>query len=131
MAPSRMERGYRMARYVAGPMVIRIDKPSASVDAWLAGHRAAAAVLLSAWNPMSKRRPAARNARAHGCLLHAVRQRPHAEGISGTADWQELMVAVVGDARLGRRLARRFRQRAFVLLRRGRPAALVYSPWRS
>jgi hypothetical protein len=36
-------------------------------------------------------------------------------------------VAVPGDERFGRRLARHFRQRAFVLLRRGRPALLVYA----
>ena len=128
MPPSRMDRGYRRSRYSAGPIVARIGEPSASADAWLARHRAAAAVLVTAWNPISRPQPPVRNALAHTALLRALRGRPFCEGWSGTAAFREWTVAVVGDLRLGRRLSRRFRQRAWVWLRRGRPALLVYSP---
>jgi hypothetical protein len=122
-----MDRGYRLTRYAAGLIAVRVGEPSESADAWLAKHRAASAVLLTAWNPMSRPMPEAWNRRAHGRLLRRLGRRPRAEGTSGTADWQELTVAVPGDERFGRRLARHFRQRAFVLLRRGRPALLVYA----
>lgn len=126
MSPSPMDRGYRLSRYAAGPIAVRIGAPSGSADAWLARHRVASAVLLTAWNPMSHPMPEAWNARAHARLLTLLRRRPCAEGMSGTASWRELTVAVPGDERFGRRLAHRFRQRAFVLLRRGRPARLIY-----
>ena len=122
-----MDRGYRLTRYAAGPIAARIGAPSASADAWLAWHRAAAAVLLTVWNPMSRPMPQAWNARAHARLLAMIRGRPYVQGWSGSADWREWTVAVIGGEGLGRRLARRFRQRAFVLLRRGRPALLVYA----
>lgn len=124
--PSPMDRGYRLSRYAAGPIAARIGAPSESADAWLARHRAASAVLITAWNPMSRPMPETWNARAHARLVAWLRGRPFVEGLSGTPAWMELTVAVPGDARLGRRLARRFRQRAFVLLRRARPARLVY-----
>ena len=121
-----MDRGYRLTRYAAGPIAARIGEPSGTADRWLAGHRAASAVLITAWNPMSRPMPDAWNARAHARLLRLLGRRPHVEGMSGTADWQELTVAVPGDERFGRRLARRLRQRAFVLLHRGRPTLLIY-----
>lgn len=134
-----MDRGYRLTRYGAGPIVARIGEPSPSADAWLARHRAATAVLITAWNPMSHPMSDAWNARAHARLLAMLRRRPLVEGWSGTAAWREWTVAVIGTDRLGRRLARLFRQRAYVLLRRRRPALLVYprrrdprgfGPWR-
>jgi hypothetical protein len=121
-----MDRGYRLTRYAAGPIAARIGEPSPSADAWLARHRAASAVLITAWNPMSHPMSDAWNARAHARLLAMVRRRPYAEGWSGTADWQEWTVAVVCTDRLGRRLARLFRQRAYILLRRGRPTLITY-----
>ena len=125
--PSRMDRGYRLTHYVAGPISAHIGARSPSADAWLAAHRAATAVLISAWNPMSRRRSANWNRRAHARLRALLGRRPTEEGLSGAPGWQELMVAVPGDARFGRVLAARFRQRAFVLLRRNRPATLVYA----
>jgi hypothetical protein len=121
-----MDRGYRLTCYRAGPIEARIGRPSASADAWLARHRAATAVLITAWNPMSHPMSEAWNARAHARLLGMLAKRPRAEGFSGTPDWQEWTVAVVGTDRLGRRLSRLFRQRAYILLRRRRPALLVY-----
>ena len=60
--------------------------------------------------------------------LGYVRGRVVEEGWSGNGPWQEWTVCTPGGRRLGLRLARRFRQRAFVLLRRNRPALLVYAP---
>lgn len=126
--PSAMDRGYRISRYAAGPLAARIGEPSSSADRWMARHRAASAVLLTAWNPMSRPMPRRWNEAAHRRLLHALRGRPVEEGWSGRAPWLEWSACTPGGRRLGLRLARRFRQRAFVLLRRGRPALLVYSP---
>ena len=55
----------------------------------------------------------------------ALRGRPVAVGESGMHRWMEVTACTPGGLRLGHRLARRFRQRAFVLLRRKRPALLV------
>jgi hypothetical protein len=121
-----MDRGYRRSCYRAGPIIARIGAPSPSADAWMAGHRASSAVLITAWNPMSLRMSDAWNARAHAKLLAMVRRRPHVEGCSGTKDWKELTIGVIGTDRLGRRLARLFRQRAYILLRRGKPTLLIY-----
>ncbi|MFL1461112.1 DUF3293 domain-containing protein [Roseococcus sp. DSY-14] len=120
-----MDRGYRLSRYAAGPVAARIGEPSPSADAWLAQHRAASAVLITAHNPMSRMMPAAWNAAAHARLLRALRGRPVEVGVSGMHGWQEVTVCTPGGLRLGHRLARRFRQRAFVLLRRRRPTLLV------
>lgn len=124
--PSAMDRGYRISRYRAGPVSTRIGEPSPSADAWLARHRAPTAVLLTAWNPMSRMMPRRWNDAAHARLRRALRGHPLAEGWSGNGPWQEWTVCVPATRREGLRLARRFRQRAFVLLRRGRPALLVY-----
>ncbi len=126
--PSAMDRGYRISRYAAGPVATRIGEPSPSADAWLTRHRAPSAVLLTAWNPMSRMMPRRWNDAAHRRLLRALRGRVVEEGWSGNGPWQEWTVCTPGGRRLGLRLARRFRQRAFVLLRRNRPALLVYAP---
>lgn len=125
--PSAMDRGYRISRYSAGPVAARIGEPSPSADAWMAAHRAPSLILITAWNPMSQMMPRRWNDRAHARLLRELRGRPVAEGWSGNGPWQEWTVATPGDVRLGRRLARRFRQRAFVWLRRGRRTRLVYA----
>ncbi len=123
--PSAMDRGYRLSRYAAGSVVARISAPSPSADAWLARHRAASAVLITAHNPMSRMMPDAWNAAAHARLMRTLRGRPVAVGESGMHRWMEVTACTPGGLRLGHRLARRFRQRAFVLLRRKRPALLV------
>ncbi|WP_207540639.1 DUF3293 domain-containing protein [Sabulicella rubraurantiaca] len=125
--PSAMDRGYRISRYAAGPVAARIGEPSPSADAWMAEHRAASLILITAWNPMSRPMPRRWNEEAHRRLLRALKGRPVAEGWSGNGPWQEWTIATPGGVRLGRRLCRIFRQRAFVLLRRNRRTLLVYS----
>lgn len=125
--PSAMDRGYRISRYSAGPVAARIGEPSPTADNWMAHHRAPSLVLITAWNPWSKRLPDRLNELAHRRLLTALRGRPVVEGWSGNGPWQEWTVATPGGPKLGRLLCRRFRQRAFIWIRRNRRTRLVYS----
>lgn len=105
--------------------MVRIGEHSAAADALLARHAAQTAVLLTAWNPGSRRMAEGWNLRmqrALGTCLHgyAIVQ---AEGTWRT--WREAHLLVIGSVPPLIGIARRFRQRAVVVLARRRPALLV------
>jgi hypothetical protein len=113
-------RAYRDTRYTAGGVDVRIGRPA---DAALGGVRSA--TLISAWNPLSRRMADGWNRRMERALADRLRRfrTCPAEGTLGA--WREAHVLVAGDHRAPLRLARVFRQRAVVILRRGAPARLV------
>jgi hypothetical protein len=118
-------RAYRLTQYRADGVPIRIGRRSAALDDLLRRAQVRSGVLLSAWNPLSRRMPGGWNRRAERRLaawLRRHRTRP-ADGRLGR--WQEAHVLLLGDPRPGLGLARRFRQRAVVLLMRGRAPRLV------
>src|SRR5690606_11414080 len=113
------------------PLVIRVDRPSPALDALLAARGVPGAVLITAYNPRSRRLPEAQNAVAHGKLIEAVRRAgkdylptrardPVGDGPT------EAGLLVLGLAREdGVALARRFDQYAIVWMERGQPPVLV------
>ena len=90
-----MRAAYLRTAYEAGGVVVRIGRRSAAMDALLRGRHAA---FITAWNPMSRRRP---------------------------RGWAERHLLVAGDPRALAVLARRFRQAAVVAVAPGRAARLV------
>jgi Protein of unknown function (DUF3293) len=123
--PPRLLRAYRNTRYRVGSVPMRIGDRSAAVDALLASHRARTAVLISAWNPRSRRMPLGWNRRMQNALARRLRRCPTlpAEGV--WRDWSEAHLLALGPVAPVAILARRFRQFAIVVLRRGAPASLL------
>jgi Protein of unknown function (DUF3293) len=118
-------RAYRNTCYEAAGIQIRIGIHSAAIDRLLLTHRARSAALITAYNPLSRLMPLAWNLRMQARLLHALcghRILP-ARGFLG--QWSEALLLVFGDTRPVRRLARRYRQYAIVIVRLGQPPRLA------
>ncbi len=122
---ARLLRAYRRSGYEAAGAVARIGQRSADVDALLRRLGVRQGGFVTAWNPMSRRMPAGWNARALVRLRQAARRLPMAAGQGGDACWREAHLLLGGDPRRVLVLARRFRQRAIVVVRAGVPAWLV------
>ena len=123
---NQLERAYRGSGYEAAGAVARVGRRSPAVDALLARLGARHGGFLGAWNPLSRRMPPGWNQRLQARLRQAARRLPAAEGWGGTARWREAHCLFGGDPRRLAVLARRFRQAAFVVVRRGQPARLVW-----
>ena len=121
-----LRRAYLASTYHVAGLPLRIGRRSAAVDAVLAALGARAGGLLGAWNPRSRRMPAGWNRRAEARLRAATRRLRFVEAGGGTAGWQEHHLLLAGDPRCLAVFGRRFRQRAMVVLRRGRPPRLVW-----
>ncbi len=121
-----MRAGLRAAflrtRYEARGIACRIGARSAAMDAFLHARRQRAAGFITAWNPFSRRMPPGWNARMQSRLREAARGHVLAEGWGRGRRWAEHHLLIAGDPR---RLARRFRQHAIILLAPGRPARLL------
>jgi hypothetical protein len=122
----RWAASYRRSVYAAAGAAACIGRRSGEVDALLAALGARAGGFVSAWNPRSARMPPGWNVRAHDRLCEAARRLPGVEGWGGTARWQEQHVLIAADPRRCLVLARRFRQNAIVVVRRGARARLVW-----
>lgn len=121
-------RAYRGAIYRIGEATGRIGRRSRGLDAALAALGAGQGVIVSAWNPMSRRLSAACNRRRAALLRRLVRGpvgKGKGHGPAGEGGWFEEHLLIPGPPRRALGLARRFRQAAVVWLRRGRPARLV------
>ena len=120
-----MLRIYRLTCYKVGGISFHIDRRSPGADCLLrrAGRRQA--VLVSAWNPRSKRKPDGWNRRMHRALLVHARRIPALPASGGLGRWREDHLLLLTDPRPCLMLARRFRQRAVVTLRTGQPVKLV------
>ena len=124
----RLLRNYRATRYSADGIEIRIGRRSATVDGLLARHGARSAVLVTAWNPLSLKRPDGWNRRMQ-CRLRQHSKRAvvlSAEGALG--QWREAHLLVLAPLPWVNRLARQFRQNAVVSVSPGRKARLVLLP---
>lgn len=118
---------YRRTLYQAGDVRVRIGRKSPSADRWMALHGAQAAGFITAWNPMSRPMPARWNAAAQARLGRDLKGHAVTEGEGRLGRWCENMFLATAGLRKLRRLAGRYRQAAFVWVRRGRRAALIYS----
>ena len=113
----RLLRAYRDTLYQANGTDIRIGRRCPNLALEPLGARTA--VLLTAWNPWSRRMPVGWNHRMQRALLLRLR-RFRVIGAEGSLRrWHEAMFLVAGDPRPLVRLAAGFRQRAVVILRRG------------
>lgn len=118
---------YRRSGYEAAGAVAYIGRRSAAVDALLARLGARQGGFVTAENPFSHRMPPGWNARAMLRFDAAIRCLPSAAGHGGWRRWREAHRLVAADPRRLLVLARRFRQRAIVVVRRGAPARLIIS----
>jgi len=123
---NRLERAYRASDYEAAGVVVRVGRRGPAVDALLARLGVRQGGFLGAWNPLSRRMPAGWNRRMQARLVQAARRLPAAEGWGGTPRWREAHCLFGADPRRLAVLARRFRQAAFVVVRRGQPARLCW-----
>jgi hypothetical protein len=122
---TRLAKAFAASRYEVAGAVLRVGGRR-GVDALLARLRAREAALLTAWNPLGRRRPEGANRHAQRALdtaLHHVATLPAASGLGA---WREEMRAVALPWARALRLARRFRQAAILALRRGAPARLLW-----
>jgi len=122
---SRLIGAYRRSTYRVGTVKLRVERRCPAMDALLRDAGVRAAVLTGAWNPMSQRRPMGWNQRMDARLRERLRRHHWLAGEGGAGGWWEAHVLVLGDPRPALMLARRFRQRAVVVLRRGQKARLI------
>ncbi len=104
--PARLLALYRKTTYRIGEKAERIGRRG-SVEG----------VLLTAWNPMSRRMPPGWNQRMQARLRERLRRWPVTDASGGLGGWHEDHVLVTADPRPCRTLARLFRQRAILILR--------------
>lgn len=118
----RLLRAWRLTHYLAAGVTIRIGRRVP--DALFPPGAATEAILVTAWNPLSRRRPEAWNRRMQQRLSQRLRRAPVIEAEGVLHRWREAMLLVPGDPRPTARLARCFGQHAVVVLRRGQRARL-------
>lgn len=122
-------RAYRETRYAAAGITVRIGRPVPGALRVEIGRRTG--VLLTAWNPQSRRMPEGWNRRMQWRLRARLRGFATMTAEGSLRSWHEDMVLAVGDFARLLRLARVFRQRAVVVLRAGAKVALHPLPARS
>jgi hypothetical protein len=120
--PPCLARAYRLTRYQAAGTDIRIGRRASEALFGRLGARGA--TLVTAWNPRSRRMPEGWNRRVQQRLRQCLRRFRVIDAEGSLHGWHEPMLLVAGDPRPAVRLAVRFRQRAVVILRRGRKARL-------
>jgi hypothetical protein len=118
-------RAYRNTCYEAAGIQIRIGIYSAATDRLLLTHGARSSALITAYNPRSCLMPLAWNRRMQARLLQALRLRRVLPARGFLGQWSEAHLLVFGDPRPIRRLARRYRQYAIVIVRLGQPPCLA------
>lgn len=121
--PPRMQRTYRLTRYQADGTDIRIGRrvPDALFDRLGSG----TGTLLTAWNPFSRHMPTGWNQRMQRRLRHHLRRFVVLDAEGSLHAWYEAMLLAGGRPQPIIRLARRFRQSAVVVLRRGAAVQLI------
>ena len=124
-AHPRLLAAFHASTYHVGPLELRIGARDAAMDRLLRQHGVRAATLIGAWNPRSRLHPPGWNRHADRRLRGHLRHRSWIQATGGAGRWWEEHVLLLGDARVALVLARRFRQRAVVVLRRGQRARLV------
>jgi Protein of unknown function (DUF3293) len=121
---AHLRQAYRATEYRAAGLILRIGRRSGGLDGLLSGMGAREAVLITAWNPHSRRVPAAGNARMMQRLQAALRRHTALPAESGAGRWIEAQFLAACPAAWAGVLARRFRQNAMVVLRPGQKPRL-------
>ena len=124
----RLLRAYRQTRYIADGIDICIGRRNAAMDAWLADHGAKTGVLITAWNPRSRRMPRGWNLRMQRNLAEHLHRCMCVNADGRLRRWHEAQILVLSPRRPAERIAMRFRQRGIVVLQRRHPARLIILP---
>jgi hypothetical protein len=122
----RLPRAYRATGYAAGGLTVRIGRRSAAMDALLSRHDAGVGVFVTAWNPMSRLMPLGWNDRVQRALACRLRFMSSIPADGSWRDWREAHVLAFAPPARVIGVARRFRQRAVVVVRIGAPVRLVF-----
>jgi hypothetical protein len=123
--PAHLDSVYRRSRYSVAGFNLTVGRKSGALDGVLAGLGVREAVLISAWNPASRRMPPGWNARRMAALRHRLGSTPALPASGSGAGWAEDHLLVVGDRRRLSVLARLFGQVALVGLKRGQDVRLL------
>jgi hypothetical protein len=124
----RLLRAYRQTRYTADGIDIRIGRRNAAMDAWLADHGAQTGVLITAWNPRSRRMPRGWNVSMQRRLAEHLHRCMCVNADGRLRRWHEAQILVLSPRKPAERIAMRFRQRGIVVLQRRHPARLIILP---
>lgn len=124
----RLLRAYRQTRYTADGIDIRIGRRNAAMDDWLADHGTQTGVLITAWNPRSRRMPGGWNARMQRQLVEHIHRCVWVNADGRLRRWHEAQLLVVAPRKPAERIARRFRQRGIVVVQRRHPVRLIILP---
>jgi hypothetical protein len=123
--PPHLASAYRRSRYSVAGFDLAVGRRSGALDGVLTGLGVRDAVLMTAWNPKSRRMPAPWNARMMAALRHRLGSTPSLPATGAGAGWAEDHLLVIGDRRRLAVLARLFRQAAMLGLRRGQDVRLL------
>ena len=121
----RLLRAYVETRYVAGSAVARVGRRCEAMDALLARLGVRQAIFITAWNPFSRRMPSGWNRRMQQRLAGRLRRFRMMPADGAWRRWHEAHLLVAADPRVILAVARRFRQRAVVVVQRGHAARLL------
>jgi len=124
----RLLRAYRQTRYTAAGIDICIGRRNAAMDTWLADHGAQTGVLITAWNPRSRRMPHGWNVRMQRQLTEHLHRCMCVKADGRLRRWHEAQILVLSPQRPAERIAMRFRQRGIVVLQRRHPSRLIILP---
>ena len=123
--PAHLRHAYRNSRYSVAGLDLAVGRRSGALDGVLAGLGVRDAVLITAWNPRSRRMPSLWNERMMAALRHRLGETPALPAYNEWRGWAEQQLLVVGDRRRLAVLGRLFRQAALVGLRRGQDVRLL------
>ena len=124
LSPS-LQRAYRETSYEVAGVTIRIGSRTAAMDRLLMAHRRREAAFITAYNPLSRRKPPGWNRRMQSRLVQAVRRWPVLPAGGGWRRWHESHLVVFAPSRPIAVLARRYRQHGIVIVRLRHPARLL------
>jgi hypothetical protein len=122
---------YRKTLYAVGDVRVRVGQRCPELSPILDSMGATQGVFITAWNPLSRRMPPGWNARMQQRLDQASSGYPRIPARGSLHSWQEDHLFVAAPLAPMRRLARRFRQRALLVVGGSRPARLVFLAWKS
>jgi hypothetical protein len=118
---------YRKTSYEVCGVAVTVGRRSREIDRLLSSYGVREAVFITAYNPLSRVMPSGWNRRMQSRLAEAVRRRPNLPATGSWRRWSEVHLVLLGDARPSRRLLRRYRQNAIVIVRLGQPVRLCLS----
>ncbi len=116
---------YRNSHYSVAGLDLRIGRRNGALDGVLAGLGVREAVLITAWNPASRRMPLTWNSKMMAKLRHRLGTTPALPAQGAGRIWSEDHLLVIGDRRRLAKLARLFGQAAIVGLKRGQGVRLL------